>query len=243
MAIFKVALALAMSWLVLAGTAMAAGMNFQLDSMLLTANDKGNGVFTVTSSSRETMYLEAEVVKVMVRNGQIEKVPFSRDNFPMWDLAVNPSKLVMRPGEAKSVAVKYLCQQNCERDEDLVYQVRFKPTAGPSEEEGQTVDIRFGMAPYYIIPAQEQLVEYDWDYNEIEQTVAVRNTGNTLIKIEVDNCNLGFMERKAEGSCRGVYPVLAGRHKLITLPEGLQGSNVQVTVANHDQSIERDFTL
>lgn len=220
----------------------AAGMEFQLDTLLLSANASGNGVFTVTSSAKETLYLEASVVKITMNNGEIEKVPLTRDNFPLWDVAVNPTKLVMRPGESKPVAVKYLCQSNCAREEDSVYQVRFTPALEDSGGDNQQdVQFRFGLAPYYVIPALEQNVDYSWEYDEEKQEVAIHNTGNTMVKVEFDNCN--NLDGMRTTSCRAVYPILAGRYKKIELPEGLHGNNVQVKVANHDQSIERNFTL
>ncbi|PSW16846.1 hypothetical protein C9I98_20030 [Photobacterium sanctipauli] len=95
------------------------------------------------------------------------------------------------------------------------------------------------MAPYYVIPVEPQSVNYAWDFDEAKQTVKVYNTGNTFLKIEFDNCN-EFANTK---NCRGLYHVLAGRYLEFKLPKGLQGNNVQVTVANHNQRYEDEFTL
>lgn len=212
---------------------------FSVDSLLKVGNDNGHGTFTVTNTQKETVYVKGEVLQVKVSSGEIEKIPLTRENFPIWDLAVNPSKLRLLPGEIRDVAVKYLCKADCDRSRDLVYQIRFSPVSAPDEVEGQSVSFSFGMAPYYIVPASQQRMEYSWDYDEKAHTVKVHNTGNTYLKIQFDNCN----KLRAINSCRAVYHVLSGRKMRIELPEGIQGRNVQVTVANHDQRYQDEFTL
>ncbi|MGF1683980.1 hypothetical protein [Photobacterium minamisatsumaniensis] len=225
--------------LIFSAWSVNAAPTFQLDTLFQTSNENGHGVFTLSNTNRETIYVKGEVLQIQIEEGGINKIPLTRDNFMIWDLAVNPSKLRLLPGEVRDVAVKYLCSSNCNRSEDLVYQIRFSPVSAPEKIEGQEVAIAFGMAPYYVIPAAEQNVSYEWDYEEASQTVKVSNTGNTYLKVEFDNCN----EFSARKSCRAVYHVLSGRYLEFKLPEGLQGSNVQVTVANHNQRYEDEFTL
>lgn len=217
-----------------------AASTFQIDTLLQVSNERGNGVFTLSNDSNQTVYVKGEVLQVKVIDGEIVKIPLTRENFPIWDLAVNPSKLRLMPGEVRDVAVKYLCQgENCDRSQDRVYQVRFSPVSAEDNSDTTEVKLAFGMAPYYIIPAENQNVEYDWNFDKSTQTVSIENTGNTHVKIEFDNCN----EYRSIQQCRAVYHVLAGRYMAIELPEGLRGDNVKVTVANHSQRIEDEFTL
>lgn len=218
----------------------SAAPTFTLDTLFKTSNDNGNGSFTLRNTQRENVFVKGEVLQVKVVDGEIEKIPLTRDNFPLWDLAINPSKLRLLPGEVRDVAVKYLCQKDCDRTEDLVYQVRFSPISAPDGSDEQRVDIGFGFAPYYIIPALESKVTYEWDYDEQKHEVQVKNTGNTYLKIEVDNCNNKLRTVK---NCVAVYDVLAGRVLNIDLPETLKGNNVRVTVADHDQRYQDEFTL
>ncbi|CAK6712241.1 hypothetical protein HORM4_1110013 [Vibrio harveyi] len=46
---------------------------FQVDTLMLASNEKGNGIFTVSNSEEETVYLKAEILKVVVDNNQIKK--------------------------------------------------------------------------------------------------------------------------------------------------------------------------
>lgn len=216
-----------------------AASQFNLDSLLKTGNKFGHGSFTIVNNSADNLFIKSEVVKIIVENGEIKKIPLNRDNFSMWELAVNPTKVMLTPGEVKDVAIKYLCQENCDRTKDLVFQVRFTPVEIVGDSEGQSVDIKFGMAPYYIVPAEEPKVDYDYNYDSLAGIIHFKNKGNSFLKVKVDNCNSINKER----NCQIVYQVLAGRNKDIILSESLKGNNTKVTVANHDQTIQKKFTL
>lgn len=211
-----------------------------LDTLFLSGNKNGNGVFTATNGTKAREYIQATVVKVELQGNEFVKVPLTRDNFPLWDLVVNPSKTMLQPGEVKNFAVKSLCQNDCFREVDALYQIRFVPVAPPGVQEGQSVNIRFGMAPYYIIPATQQRVEYKLEASDDKRQVTIDNTGNTFIKVEFNNCNVILKNNK---NCRAVYHILAGRNRTIDLPDTMLGKNIKVTVANHDQSIQKVFTL
>lgn len=217
-----------------------AGSQFTLNTLFQTGNKDGNELFTVSNISDQTIYLKTDVVKIQTKNGEIEKIALTRDNFPLWDLAVNPTKLAINPGDVKDVGVKYLCQKDCPRDQDLVYQVRFTPVEN-ALTKGQSVSVQFGMAPYYIVPARVSKVDYDFDYDDKKGIVHVVNKGNTYIKIEMNNCNK--INKQKGTQCRAVYNILSGRKKDIILPDVLNDNNTKVTVANYDQSIQKKFNL
>ena len=217
-----------------------ASPTFTLDSLLKSGNEDGHGFFTMSNTQRETIYVKSEIFQIKVADGNINKIPLTRENFPLWDLSVNPSKLRLMPGEVRDVAVKYLCQKDCDRSKDSVYQIRFSPAEAPEKMDGQKVIFAFGLAPYYIVPALVSEVDYDWNYNKDSHTVSIYNKGNTYLKIEFDNCNNNLRE---ERRCRAVFNVLAGRKLDIKLEEGLRGNNVNVTVADHDQRFENEFIL
>lgn len=217
-----------------------AGPTFTLDSLLKAGNDDGHGSFTLTNTNDETVYVKGEVIQIKVEEGDIKKIPLTKENFLLWDLSINPSKLQLLPGEVRDVAVKYLCQKDCDRSKDSVYQIRFTPVSAPVEMDGQKVVFAFGLAPYYIVPALTSEVDYEWNYDEDAHVVSVYNKGNTYLKIEFDNCNNNL---RSERRCRAVFNVLSGRKLDIKLEEGLQGNNVNVTVADHDQRFEDEFIL
>ncbi|PSW16845.1 hypothetical protein C9I98_20025 [Photobacterium sanctipauli] len=112
---------------------VSAAPTFQLDTLFQTSNENGNGIFTLTNTNNKSIFVQGEVLQIKTEKGEIKKVPLNRDNFMIWDLAVNPSKLRLLPGEVRDVAVKYLCQSNCDRSSDLVYQIRFSPVSPPKQ--------------------------------------------------------------------------------------------------------------
>lgn len=217
-----------------------ATAGFQVDSLLKIGNESGHGIFTVTNPTQHELFLSAQVEKVEVVDGKITKTALTRDNFPMWDLAINPSKVRMLPGEVKDFAVRYLCTESCPREEDLVYQIRFKP-AIVNEMEGQSVDILFGMAPYYIVPTSSPNIDFELNFDEEAQVMSVHNTGNTYLKVEVDNCQK--FEDKGTQSCRAMYSLLAGRSNEFKLSDRLISDNTEVRVYNYDQSYEKLLSL
>ncbi len=232
---------LGMMALTLCAMQASASPSFHVDSLFKSSNERGHGTFTVSNQGREPLYLTGEVLRIETQNGAIKKVPLTRDNFPLWDLALNPTKAVLQVGEVRDFSVKYLCETQCDRSEDLVYQIRFYPSVEESSNNGQQVSFLFGMAPYYVIPALKQEVDYEWDYQKEEKTIHINNTGNTFLKIELNQCHAHRAQGKSQ--CREVYHVLSGHHKTISLPAFFDDAPITVKVANHDQSIEKTFTL
>lgn len=212
---------------------------FSIDKMLLIAGEDGNGVFTLTSTKAEPEYIKGSVSQVEVENGELEKVELTKDNLPLWDLALLPNKLILNPGERRRVSVKNLCQVNCDNlEKDKVYQVTFMPSSIDENNKESRVGINYGYAPYYIVPAINPNVEYEIKYNGSE--VYVENNGNTFFYIQFDNCKPNSASKK----CKQTNTILSGRKKTIKLAEGLQNvDSLSVKVANHDYSYNKNITI
>jgi len=163
---------------------------FSIDKMLLISSDDGNGVFTLTSSKGEPEYIKGSVSQVKINNGELEKIELTKDNLPLWDLALLPNKLILNPGERRRVSVKNLCQVNCDNlEKDKVYQVTFMPSVLDSDKSKNRVGINYGYAPYYIVPAEKANVDYDIRYNGNE--IQVENKGERLA--ESNSTDLSFL--------------------------------------------------
>lgn len=218
----------------------------QVDKMFHTSNEHGNGTFTLSNNSSNRVYVKAEVVKLETVDGKLKKTPLTRDNFPLWDLAISPSKAVLNGGEVKDFSVKYLCENNCDRSKDRVYQIRFLPVPPPEDIKGQSIGFRFGVGPAYIIPSLESKVDYDFDYDNKEKKITLYNKGNGFLKMEVNGCPTTTTDtapsvRKV--ACRGVFYILAGRKKEFVLPKSMKNDSVKITVANYDQSYEKSHNI
>ena len=212
---------------------------FSIDKMLLIAGGDGNGVFTLTSSKGEPEYIKGSVSQIKVTRGELEKLELTKDNLPLWDLALLPSKLILNPGERRRVSVKNLCQVNCDNlEKDKVYQVTFMPSVLDDEKNKSRVGINYGYAPYYIVPAESANVQYKIEYNGDE--VYVENKGNTFFYMQFDNCKPGIVNNK----CKQTNTILAGRKKTIKLAEGLKDvDSLSVKVATHDYSYNKKITI
>lgn len=212
---------------------------FSIDKMLLIAGEDGNGVFTLTSSKTEPEYIKGSVSQVKVENGELEKIELTKDNLPLWDLALLPNKLILNPGERRRVSVKNLCQVNCDDlEKDKVYQVTFMPSVIDGGKKESKIGINYGYAPYYIVPAKNANVDYKVKYNGSE--VYVENNGNTFFYIQFDNCKPNSFSNK----CKQTNTILSGRKKTIKLAEGLQNvDSLSVKVANHDYSYNKNITI
>ncbi|ODA24075.1 hypothetical protein [Photobacterium damselae] len=217
---------------------------FIVDSMVkFPQKDSGNGMFTLNSNTNKTEYINVSIDRVKVKNNKLEKTPYTRENFPMWDLATSPGKLVLHPGEAKDVAVKFLCQKNCHNEnEDLVYQINFIPVNDPTKKiSGQKVNMLFGMAPYYIIPAKHPKIDYKYDYNEKSHKLTIQNTGNTYLNFNIDNCKDVKMDKDKD--CSANNHLLAGRTRSVVIPKHLISRNTLLRVSNHDESFLKKIHL
>ncbi|QEL43523.1 hypothetical protein [Vibrio parahaemolyticus] len=64
--------------------------------------------FTLTSTKGEPEYISGEIEQVSVEDGAIKKIKLTKDNLPIWDLALLPTKVILYPGEMRRVAVKKL---------------------------------------------------------------------------------------------------------------------------------------
>ncbi|WP_299141287.1 hypothetical protein [uncultured Vibrio sp.] len=212
---------------------------FSIDKMLLISGEDGNGVFTLTSSKAEPEYIKGSVSQVKVENGELDKVELTKDNLPLWDLALLPNKLILNPGERRRVSVKNLCQVNCDNlEEDKVYQVTFMPSVIEGNNEKSKIGINYGYAPYYITPAKHSNIDYKVTYNGLE--VYVENNGNTFFYMQFDNCK----PNSVNNQCKQTNTILSGRKKTIKLAKGLQNvDSLSVKVANHDYSYNKKINI
>ncbi|WP_297478255.1 hypothetical protein [uncultured Photobacterium sp.] len=217
---------------------------FYVDSMVkFPQNNSGNGIFTVTSNLKKTEFINIEIDKVIAGKNEIEKISYTRENFPMWDLATSPGKLVLHPGEAKDVGVKFLCQKNCRNENsDLVYQISFIPVNDPDKKNTeQKVNMLFGMAPYYIIPAKNPKYDYSYAFSKEKKELTIKNNGNSYLSFNIDNCKDKTIPEGKD--CSVNYHLLAKRERKVEIPKHLISNNTILRVANHDESFLKKIHL
>lgn len=204
---------------------------FTVDNMILVANKDNNGVLTITSNSKEPEYIKGFINKIDVVDGDIKKVKLTKDNLPLWDLALIPNKVILNPGERRRLSMKNLCKKNCEIGKDRVYQVVLLPTTKDEEEES-AVGINFGYAPVFIIPTSQPDISYDFSFKDGK--LNVNNKSNTMLYVQINNCTESLTK-----NCSESYTVVSGREKSFEVPAGVKNADsLKLRVASHDYSYD-----
>ncbi|EHH1078767.1 hypothetical protein J7I01_004461 [Vibrio parahaemolyticus] len=220
------------------------------DLMLVNseAEEGKAGVFTLTNSDGITYFLKTSVSKVEVKDNKVIKTPYTRDNLDEWEIVPKPSKLVVEPRMMKELMIEEVCGDRCRSDYDRIYQIHIIPVSYEVEGEMQSkVNMLFGFAPYYVIPASKSHVHYNLDYDG--KILNVKNSGNTLINLVIDQCDtktdeeLKTLHADKNKRCRVTYSVIAGRERQFEIPEELQAKQLSVVVLNHDESFREENTL
>ncbi|HBB9961232.1 TPA: hypothetical protein JG851_004333 [Vibrio parahaemolyticus] len=212
------------------------------------ASEGKAGVFTLTNTDDITYFLKTSVSKIEVKDNKVIKIPYTKDNLTEWDIVPKPSKLVVEPKIIKELMIEEVCGDRCSNERDRIYQINIAPVAYETKNEDQSkVNMLFGFAPYYIIPAKISRVSYQLEYDGTH--LRVNNTGNTLVKLVIDQCSgksteeLKQLKEDKNKRCRISYTVIAGRDRQLELPPELRLPALDVVVLNHDETIREENTV
>lgn len=227
-------------------TAPASSMS--INSLMLVNSEHQDGVagvFTLTNTDDMTYFLQTTVSKVEIKNNEIIKTPYTRNNLTEWDVVTKPSKVVVEPKMIKELMIEEVCGNRCSSAYDRIYQINITPVAYETEKKGKSkVKMLFGFAPYYIIPAKVSNVQYTSIFDG--RTLSVKNTGNTLIRMIINQCKekttseMEALNKDKNKRCRIEYTVLAGRERNLDIPKELRRSRLEVTVLNHDETVREE---
>ncbi|WP_230848979.1 hypothetical protein, partial [Vibrio campbellii] len=205
----------------------ASCYSFSVDNMILIANEDNNAILTISSTSEKPEYIKGFINKIDVVDGEVKKTKLTKDNLPLWDMALIPNKVILNPGERRRLAIKNLCRANCESDTDKMYQIVLLP-AVHDDSSSTAVGINLGYAPVLVVPTKMPSISYSFDY--MNDNLKIDNSGNTLLYVRLDNCT-----QSVTAECSETYTVLAGRSRQFKLPVGVIGANsLKLRVASHD---------
>ncbi|CAK1769797.1 hypothetical protein EDB69_0660 [Vibrio crassostreae] len=223
---------------ILLTAALATSVNaMNVDTMLLVGDEYGNGVFTLSNSNKITEFIQSNITQLVVKDGEITRVPYAEDNFEDWRVTLTHSKTILEPHRQKQIGVRSLCGNKCDFTEDQYYLVSFEPS--PYDPEGKldsAVTINFGYRPLFVIPAKAQDIDYSISLDQGQ--LHINNTGNSFVRAYVDQCT-----DEVTKNCEVTIMSLAGRERNYPLPENIDLSDLKVTVVNHDESYRQDVTL
>ncbi len=206
-----------------------------VDSLVKFADKKNHSAYiSVVNANKSDAYLIANMTEVKVINNKLVKNALSINNMGEWKLFVSPSKMILRGNEEKKIKVKYECNSNnCTISHDLIYQIPITPVPYSDEDGASSVNMAFGFAPYFIIPATNQKVDYKYRINN--GYLDIKNTGNTYINAVISTC-----EKVQKNDCIYEYKILSGREMKFKLPkEMIAKKRALMTVVNYDQTYRK----
>ncbi|MFM5881700.1 hypothetical protein ACET7V_20080 [Aeromonas sanarellii] len=206
------------AWLTLLVTVPAHAIG--INSMLEYSDPKGRAEFTITNTEDQRQYITVLITELIVENGELRKVPYTRDNVDKWVMSAHPARAIVEPGFKKSFLLMYQPIVGEPVNKDRVFQVSFAPTPYFDKEDeisqNSSVKMAFGFAPLVIVPAKEaQPLAYDMTYRG--DSVTVVNRGNTAFTLFLDGCPQNTAD-KERSKCSTDAVVLAGRKLNLTLP-------------------------
>lgn len=215
-----------------------------IDSMM-KFTESGKTDFVVTSNAVYREFIQVGITELSVENGEIVKLPYSRENIDKWSLLVRPARTVIEPKLSKLFQVEYAPVSIKSATEDHAYQLSFIPTPYFSEGEPVThsVTVAMGFAPVVIVPAKEDKpIHYEIKYNN--EGLVLKNTGETYLRAVLDACSDDKDQKQELESCSTVVYALAGRHLPIQLSEKMKhASHIKVELSTHHLDYKESFIL
>ncbi|HDO1331761.1 TPA: hypothetical protein P2Q98_004561 [Aeromonas veronii] len=231
-------------WPFLLSVLFAAQANaIGISSMLEYADEQGRTVFTVSNGESYRQYINTAVSELTVVNGEIKKMPYTRDNIDKWALDIRPARTILEPGFKKDIVVQYQPKEIVRSDRDRVFQLSFVPTPYFAEgEEKQQVKIAFGFAPLLIVPAKKtQPLAYELRYQG--DSVIVTNKGDGFFSLSLDGCAKDA-PANARQECSTSATVLAGRKLTVKLPnEMVKAQTLRAKLFSYGNKFKAEETL
>ncbi|NOH79979.1 hypothetical protein F0231_09520 [Vibrio sp. RE86] len=228
----------------------SAANAFNVDKMIVVADEKGNGIVNLINDEAHPLFVKSHIQEIRIDNGsEIVRTDYSRENLTDWKVSLTNSKLVLKPGEEKSVGIRSLCHQvSCDNSKDLMFMLPFTPSRyNPTGEKLTGVEINYGFSPLYIIPTTEPRLDYKL-FNQGEELRVVNNS-NTMINVYVDSCNddnKSNCKQKysvVKSNCKQKYSVVSGRDKTFPLAKNMQSERLDVTVTSYDKKYSNEMEL
>src|SRR5690606_22556367 len=136
------------AWLMLLATVPAHAIG--ITSMLEYSDPKGRTEFTITKTEDQRQYINVLITELMVENGELRRVPYTRDNIDKWVMSAHPARAIVEPGFKKNFLLMHQPKVGEPVNKDRVFQVSFVPTPYVAEEDkvmqNSSVKMQFGFA-------------------------------------------------------------------------------------------------
>ncbi|WP_217520380.1 hypothetical protein [Vibrio metschnikovii] len=211
-----------------------------IDTMYLVSDSHGNGVISLMNDLEQTSFISSHIYELMTNEqGELIKTQYTEDNIDDWKIITTIPKIIIEPGVSKDIGIRALCDPaTCAIDKDLMFSIAFEPSPYFEEEESKEslVMINYGYATLFIIPTSEP--NYSYKLINKGDYIFAKNTGNSLINLVIDQCS-----SIVKINCRITERLLAGRERIIKLPENFKNDVIEVNIYNHDESYKSKQSL
>lgn len=210
----------------------------QIDTMVKVSDKGGSGVFTLINETDKANFIKTSVSKVNIVDNVVSYTPYVKDNLNEWEVTTTQPKLILDPHRTKNVGIRSLCSESCDTSKDQAYRIEFTPSIyyKDGEKQESAVNFNYGYAPIFIIPAEKSDIKYTIENKG--KTLRVKNSGNTFLKIHVDQCT-----SEITTGCSQRLTVLAGRDKEFTLLDNAVNPSINLAIGNHDLTYYQERTV
>ncbi|MGI9887512.1 hypothetical protein [Vibrio chagasii] len=212
---------------------------FNVDKMIIVADQKGNGVVTLINDESTPIFVNGQIQEIQVLNGdKVVRNSYTRNNLNDWKISLTHPSLVLRPGEEKDVGIRSLCHNtSCDNSKDLMFMLPFSPSRyKEGGEKNKGVEINYGFSPVYILPTTKPIFDY-YIYNNGE-SLRIDNNSNTLIDVYVNSCTTDN-----DTQCKQKFTVVSGRDKTFSLKKNTQSEKLNVTVTSYDKKYSKEMKV
>ncbi|EMX7136851.1 hypothetical protein AAHK27_002597 [Salmonella enterica] len=211
-----------------------------IDNMILiSGQDKQGDFYNIVNDTEVPVYVKTEISEVNYVNGKNVESIYTRDNLKLWNITVNPNLYILDSKVSKKVSVNMIDKDRI-RERDEIYTVSFLPQPYITDEKKvNQMSMQIGFKAYYILPAQISDVKYSINYDKKTGVLTVDNTGNTLIVVELNMCNMVSEKESQKQLCEASFLAPSGRKKNFEVPAVLRQKTMRFEITNHNRSYRK----
>ncbi|HIF9096597.1 TPA: pilus assembly protein [Photobacterium damselae] len=192
----------------------------------------------IENNDGKDMFINIEMAKVDYIDGKKVVTKVDKDNFKDWTFSVNPTQIVLKPNERKTIRLHNKCaDKECKLKKDKVYAVDVTPVPYVNGK-ASAVAVAFGYRVYFMDPATQVDLKYKIKRVSKDQIMFVNNS-NTMLRAIFNACTTEY-----NSDCIYDYRVLSGSTKKFKLPETLINKKVlKVNIINANEEINESISI
>ncbi|HIF9084883.1 TPA: pilus assembly protein [Photobacterium damselae] len=192
----------------------------------------------VENNDGKDMFINIEMAKVEYIDGKKVVTKVDRKNFKDWTFSVNPTQLVLKPNERRTIRLHNKCEdKKCNLKKDQVYAVDVTPVPY-IDGKASAVAVAFGYRVYFMDPATEVNLKYKIKRLSKDK-IMFANNSNTMLRAIFNTCTTEY-----NSDCIYDYRVLSGSTKKFKLPKALiNKKSIKVNIINANEEINESISI